>query len=92
MGENPEIEEEYPEKMRIPAGKRYGILNGALKLLDEAEVIERYAMPFEEMSDAFRRGVGLFKLPENWLPKDGELFGTARWRAEQCCQTTCYYF
>ncbi len=78
--------------MPVPEGKKYGIFNRTLQLLGEDEVIDKYAMAFEEMTDNFRRGIGLFRLPEEWLPKEGETLGGANWREEYKSHAVYYYF
>jgi len=77
---------------RIPEGKIYGVFNGDFEALSGEEVIKTYGMPFEEMTDNYRTGVGIFKLPEQWLQRPGKEYGTAKWKEQHTPSATYYYF
>jgi len=77
---------------RIPKGKIYGVFNGDLRMLDDEEVVEMYGMPFGDMTGSYRMGVGIFKLPDHWLPKRSEETGKAKWKEVYAPHATYYYF
>lgn len=77
---------------RIPEGKAYGVFNGELQLFDKNEIVEKYGMSFEEMTENHRLGTGIFELPKKWLPKGKEEAGKAEWREVYQSQATYYYY
>lgn len=76
------------KKMSIPDGKRYGQFNGRdLHLYGEHDLVKEYALTFEEMPDAFKSGIGVFQLPNEWIKNK-----KAEWRQSSKGGTMCYYY
>lgn len=74
--------------MPVPEGKRYGRFNGRdLHLYGDAELVEEYVLSFEEMTDACRRGNGIFELPKEWIANK-----KAEWRQTSDNGNMCYYY
>ncbi len=74
--------------MPVPEGKHYGRFNGRdLHLYSESELVEEHVLKFEEMTDAYRRGNGIFELPKEWIANK-----KAKWRQSSEGGTVCYYY